>query len=264
MACTLCAASLPLHGEEPVVAIGKQHAARSAIEWDTHDTDHPLLGPIKFAAQRSAVATTVPGEKILSRVFVSCQKSSGKIAIELANAPESDLAGGLRPMELPRLVCSSPGARRNGGLVESDIAAKWEIASLGDTLARGLSPSELRRCVSIEVLQSVALPQGSAQRSQGIAIEITPYSRTLDSIFVACGETTAFASAGAVWKPARTAAKGRTNVRASASQDSPLITKLEPGTKILVRETSTPWWEVKPKSGEGFRGYIRKDRIAFE
>lgn len=265
ISCALCAASIPLRCEEPVVSIGKQLAARSASEWDVRDIDHPVLGPIKFAVQRSAVTTTVRNAKLLSRAYVSCQKNSGKLAIELVNASESDPAGGLRPTDMPRLVCSSPGLT-GSSLVKSDLAARWEIVPLGDTLARGLSPSELRRCVSIDVLQNVALPPGSSQSSQRITIEITPYNRALDSVFTACGETTAFAPVEQTpqWKPARTTAKGRTNVRASASLDSPVVIMLDPGTRILVQKTSTPWWVVKPRSGEGFRGYIRQDRLAFE
>ncbi len=279
-----------MHGEEPAVSIGKQRAARSATEWDVKDIDHAQLGPIKFAVQRSAVTTTVGSEKILSLVFVSCQKSSGKIAIELTNAAGSDPAGGLRPTEMPRIVCSSPGPRGTGNLVKGDLAAKWEMSSLGDTLTRGLSPSELRRCASIDVLQSVALPPGLPQSSKRIAMEITPYNRALDSVFTACGEKTAFApadqappaappvarpapapesgpstaSADAPWRPARTIAKNRSIVRAAASLDSPIVIKLDPGKKLLVRRTSAPWWEVKPRGGAGFRGYIREDRLVLE
>jgi len=121
-------------------------------------------------------------------------------------------------------------------------------------------------------------------------MEITPFERALDSVFAACGETTAFApverappapppavravpapesgpgvaSVDAPWKPARTTAKGRTNVRAAASPDSPVVTKLARGTRLLVRPNSSPWWEVKPRAGAGFRGYIREDRLVFE
>lgn len=271
MSCILFAASVPLHCEEPVVSIGKQRAARSAIEWDVHDIDHPLLGPIKFAKQKSAVITAAGSEKILSQVFVSCQKSLGKVAIELTNAPESDLAGGLRPTEMPRLVCRSPVPGGKSRLVGSDLAARWEIGPLGDTLARGLSPSGLRRCVSIDVLESVALPPGGPKSSQRIAMEITPYNRALDAVFTACGEATAFAAVektppavAAAWKPARTIAKGKTNVRAADSLDSSIVIKLDPGARVLVRPTATPWWEVKPRGGAAFRGYIRQDRLVFE
>ena len=255
-----------------------------------HDIDHRLLGPIKYAVQRSAVTTTVRNEKILSLAFVSCQKASGKVAIELTNAPASDPAGGLRPTEMPRLVCSAPGRSGDGSLVKRNLAARWEIGPLGDTLARGLSPSALRRCVSIDVLQRVTLPASSTRRSQRIAMEITPYDKALDSVFTACGEETAFApveqtapaapsmvrpgpsaesgagarSAGAPWKPARTTAKGRTNVRAAASLDSPIVIKLGPGTRILGRQASASWWKVKPRSGAGFSGFVRQDRLAFE
>lgn len=290
----LVAASFPLRGEEPAVAIGRQLAARSAIEWDVHDIDHKLLGPIRFAARKSAVTTIVGSDKILSQVFVSCQKSTGRIAIELTNAPGSDLAGGLRPTEMPRLVCNRPGPRGGGKLVRSDIVAKWEISTLGDTLARGLAPSELRRCVSIDVQQSLAMPRGAPRPSQRIAMEILPYDKALDSVFAACGETTASGPVGeappaapplappapvpapaleggrsaqpaeAPWKPARTTPKGRTIVRAAASVDSPMVIKLAPGTRVLVRRTSAPWWEVKPRAGAGFRGYIREDRLVVE
>ena len=290
MSGVLFAASLPLHGEDSVVALGKQRAARSTVEWNVADIEHPLLGPIRFAVQKGAVTTAAGSEKIHSQVFVSCQKSSGKVAIELTNAPGSDLAGGMRPTEMPRLVCGSPGPKGDGKLAKRDLDAKWEISSLGDTLARGLSPSGLRRCVTIDVLQSVALPSGAPRKSQRIAMEITPYNRALDSVFVACGEASAFApgeqgapavppvarpapapeggpaaaAAEAPWKPARTTAKGRTIVRASTSVDSAIVIKLDSRHRVLVRRTSAPWWEVKPRAGAGFRGYIREDRLDVE
>lgn len=290
--CVLFAASPPLRGEGPAVTLGKQRAARSTVEWNVQDIDHALLGPIRFAVQKGAVTTTVGNERIFSQVFVSCQKSNGKMAIELTNAPGSDLAGGLRPTEMPRLVCNRPGPGGGGKLVGSDVVAKWEISTLGDTLARGLAPSELRRCVSIGVQQSLALPPGSPRPSQRIAMEILPYDKALDSVFSACGERTAYGTVGeappaappvarpapapeggqpaqpaeAPWKPARTTPKGRTNVRAATSVDSPIVIKLAPGTRVLVRRTSAPWWEVKPRAGAGagFRGYIREDRLVVE
>ena len=273
-----------------MVAIGKQRAARSAIEWVAHDTDHALLGPIKFAARRDGVATTVGSEKILSQVFISCQLGLDIVAIELTNAPGSDPAGGLRPTAMPRLVCSSPGPGSDGSLVRTDLAAKWELRPLGDVLARELLPAELRRCVAIDVLQSVALPAGAPEKSQQIALEVLPYNRVLDAVFAACGEPSAYApaptapaagvpaaqaqpapkglpgaaSADASWKPARTIAKKRTYLRAAASVDSSLVHKLAPGTKVLVRRAANSWWEVKPRSGAGFRGYVREDRLVFE
>ena len=278
MTLLLCAASLPSHGEEPVVAMGKQRAERSTVKWGARDIQHPLLGPIRFAAPRTAAAIAIPGGKILSTIYVSCQKDIGKVAIELSNAPDSNPAGGLRPTQMPRLVCATPG-KGGGSLVKREIDVKWEVRPLGDALARGIAASELRRCVSIDVLQWVALPAGSSPKSQPIAMEIAPYDRALDSVFMACGEASAYANAGPEpppqpgpgvqpspdpWKPARTTTKGRTNLRAATSVDSAIVAKLAPGTAVLARQTTPSWWEVRPRKGQGFRGYIREDRLAFE
>ncbi|MEP7068099.1 MAG: hypothetical protein ABI789_02615 [Usitatibacter sp.] len=296
------AASVPAHCDEAVAAIGKQRAAASAFRWDVRDVDHPLMGPIKFAVPKSDIATPVRNQKILSLAYVSCQRSKGTVAIELTNAPASDPAAGLGPVDLPRLVCHTPGPF-GGTPVKSELDASWEISTLGDALARGLSPSELRRCVSIDVLQNVALPRGWGQESQRIAIEITPYARELDTVFRSCGESTAFApdepppaanpakpisasrpsaarlssppaaapkidpgprAAEAPWKPARTILGGKTNVRSAASVASSVVIQLEPGAKILTQRASPDWWKVKPGSGAGFAGYIRGDRLIFE
>src|SRR5258706_10566672 len=149
------ASSVPLHAQEPAVSIGKRLAAESPVRWLAHDANHPLLGLIQFAAQKEDYATTVGKEKILSLAYVSCQRSTGTIAIELTNAPASAPATGLGPVDLPKLVCNRPGAQ-GGALVKSDIAASWEIGTLGDSLARGLSASDLRKCVSIDAYQNLA------------------------------------------------------------------------------------------------------------
>ena len=290
MLCVSCMSSVASYGEEAVVAIGKQRAAQSTLQWYVRDATHQRMGSIKVAVPRSSVVTPVRNQKIVSLVFFSCEKATGKIAIELANAPESDPRGGLGPVDLPRLVCNSPRPGGGDALVKGDLAATWEISEFGDTLARGLSPAALRRCVSIDVLQNLALPPGWSQESQRIAVELTPYGRELDSVLSACGETTAFASVeqppaskgpvvrpqsatktdrGALkgdvpWKPARTTAKGRTNVRASPRLDSAVVIQLDANAKVLVQSTSTEWWRAKPRTGEGFSGYIRQDRLTFD
>ncbi len=279
MLCVACLAGIPSQGEEAVVTIGRQRALDSAIDWDVRDVNHPVLGPIKFAARKTALATSVGNEKVVSQAYVSCQKSVRKVAVQLANAPESNPVGGLSPNDMPRLVCYGPDPSGKGGLVMSDLAARWEISDLGDTLARGLSPAELRRCVSIDVLQNVALPLGWPQASQQFVMELLPYGKALDAVLVACGEKTALAPAGqpraavapaaqpaaaVSWRPARTIAKGRTNVRAAASVGSPLVIRLGPGATLLAQRTSTDWWKVKPRSGAGFSGYIREDRLVLE
>jgi hypothetical protein len=190
----------------------------------------------------------------------------------------------LGPVDLPRLVCNSPGPQ--GGLVKSDIAASWEIGVLGDTLARGLNPADIRRCVSIDVLQNLALPVGWPRESQRVALQITPYGRELDAVLAECGEAPTFAQeeprpaapaaappvppaarrepADLPWKAARTIASGRTNVRAAPNLDSRAVVQLDPGARILVQPASAPWWKVKPVNGAGFAGYIREDRFALE
>ena len=293
-------ASIPLHAQESAVAIGKKLAVDSGVRWTVRDLRHPLLGSIKFAVQERDVATVVGNEKILSLTYVSCQKTSEKIAIELTNAPSSAPATGLGPVDLPRLVCNSP--RPQGGLVKSDLAASWEIGVLGDALARGLSPAELRRCVSIDVLQNVALPRGWPRESQPLTLQITPYARELDEVFAMCFEPSAYAQdeprpaavapparlsrtpeptappartpappaerkaqpEDASWKAARTVANGRTNVRAGANLGSAVVIQLDPGALILVQPTSTDWWKVKPRSGAAYGGYIREDRLQLE
>ncbi len=283
-----CTAGIPLHAQESTAAIGRRLAADSGVRWAVHDTRHPLLGSIKFAVQEKDIATTVGKGKIFSLSYVSCQKTPEKIAIELTSAPSSAPASGLGPVDLPRLVCTTAGPQ--GGLVKSDLAASWEISALGDTLARGLSPAELRRCVSIDVLQNLALPAGWPQQSQRVALQITPYGKELDSVFAACGEAASFASepgppprgppAGArpapaatpapakreeiEWKPARILAKGRSNVRAAPRLDSRVVIQLEPGTRILVQPAAPTWWKVKPASGASFTGFIRDDRFQLE
>jgi hypothetical protein len=273
---------------EPLVAIGKQRAAASSIDWDVREVIHPLLGAIKVAVQKTAVTTPTRGGKVVSSAFVSCQQAGAKIAIELANAPESDAASGLGPVDLPRIVCTS--LRPQGDLVKADIPASWEIGGLGDALTRGISPSALRQCVSIEILQNLALPTGWPQSSQKVSMELMPYGRELDSIFAACGETTAYSpdtpppglrqsvaqlppkvtselparAPEAAWQAARAITKGRTNVRRAASIDSDIVTHLDPGARIHVQPVGGDWWKVKPRKGPAFAGYVRRDRFTFE
>ena len=265
-------ASLPTRGEETVATIGKQRASASSVEWEVRDVNHPRLGPIKFAARKSAVATAVGSETIVSQAYVSCQKSTRKIAVEFSNAFASNPAGGLGPRVWPRLTCYSPDPRGAGALAMSEISPKWEVNNLGDALVQGLAAPELRRCVSIDVLQDIALPTGSVQGSQQVVMELLTYNKELDAVFAECGEKTAYASpaadppaaTAADWRRARTIARGRTNVRAAASVDSPQVVMLAPGTPLLAQRTSTDWWAVKPRSGSAFSGFVREDRLVFE
>ncbi|MBX3714804.1 MAG: hypothetical protein KF738_02285, partial [Burkholderiales bacterium] len=181
----LCLSSLAAAAQDAVTAIGKERANASGVEWDVKDVTHPKLGAIRFASRKVALSTPVGNEKIVSQAYVSCQRSVGRIAIELSNAAMSNLAGGLSPKEMPRLTCYSPNPR-GGGLAMAELALNWEISELGDTLARGIAAADLRRCVSIDVLQNLALPLGWPYASQQVAMEILPYGRAVDEVLVAC------------------------------------------------------------------------------
>lgn len=288
----LCLSSLAAAAQDAVTAIGKERANASGVEWDVKDVTHPKLGAIRFASRKVALSTRVGNEKIVSQAYVSCQRSVGRIAIELSNAAMSNLAGGLSPKEMPRLTCYSPNPR-GGGLAMTELALKWEISELGDTLARGIAAADLRRCASIDVLQNLALPLGWPYASQQVAMEILPYSRAMDEVLVACGAKTAYASAPTPppqapaqaaparpaqptppaqpapvaedgWRRARTIAAGRTNIRSAPALNSRLAGQLPPGSPILAQPASEDWWKVKPRSGTGFGGYIREDRLVFE
>lgn len=289
----LCLSSLAAAAQDAVTAIGKERANASGVEWDVKDVTHPKLGAIRFASRKVALSTPVGNEKIVSQAYVSCQRSLGRIAIELSNAAMSNLAGGLLPKEMPRLTCYSPNPK-GGGLAMTELALKWEISELGDTLARGIAAADLRRCASIDVLQNLALPLGWPYASQQVAMEILPFSRAMDEVLVACGAKTAYASAPPAqapaqaaparpvppaapappvqpapaaadgWRRARTIAAGRTNIRSGPAVSSRLAGQLPPGAPILAQPASEDWWKVKPRSGTGFGGYIREDRLVFE
>jgi len=286
---TLFLTSLAATAQDALTALGKERANASGVEWDVKEVTHPKLGAIKFASRKVALATPVGGEKIVSQAYVSCQKGVGRIAIELSNAAMSNLAGGLSPKEMPRLTCYAPNAR-GGGLAMTELALKWEISELGDTLARGIVAADLRRCVSIDVLQTLALPLGWPYASQQVAMEILPYGRAVDEVLVACGAKPAYASAPSPpgpaqapatppapaprataepaaadgWRRARTIAAGRTNIRSAPSVGSRLAGQLPPGSPLLAQPASGDWWKVKPRGGAGFGGYIREDRLVFE
>src|SRR6266516_713753 len=65
-------------------------AAGPTLQWELRDINHPRMGSIKVAVPKSAITTAVQKERIVSLVYLSCEKASGKIAIELANASAAD------------------------------------------------------------------------------------------------------------------------------------------------------------------------------
>lgn len=300
----LCLASVPVRSEDPVVTLGKQRAAVSPHEWEIREANHPVLGPIRFAFLKKQVATPVGNARIASNVYISCERGAKKIAIELANATSPDDPGGLQPKAMPRLICYRLATPTEKKVVREELDARWQVNELGDALARGFRPFPLRECVSIDIEQEVVLPKGWARPSAPVEFEITPYSRELDSIFVACGEVSAYAPAAAVpstaaappsasappsapapsatktlppapsatvapsaeapWKQALTISSGRTNVRAKPSVDSAVVVQLPPGVHVLVRQVGNDWWHVKSAGRATFEGYIREDRLVFK
>ncbi len=284
-------AVFPARSEEAVVAIGKQRAAASPIQWEVRALNHPRMGPIIVAMPTGSIVTPAGNQRVASLAFVSCEKNTRKIAIELANASSPDDPGGLRPKAMPRLMCNSPSPRGDATLVRNELATSWLVNDLGDALARGFSPGALRRCATIDVVQDVVLPAGWGKESARVELEITPYGKDLDEVSssppspsppppaspppppassptVSRPPTASPAPpltpvAEAPWKQARTTPRGRTNIRAAPNLESAVVTILAPGEGVLVQWNGTEWWKVKPRTGNAYQGYVRQDRLIF-
>jgi hypothetical protein len=265
--------------------------ANSPLQWEVREGRHPRMGPIVVAVPSASVMTPVGKERIASLVFFSCERSKGRVAIELANAPESDAKSGLFPKQMPRLFCNPRSTAPR-----AELKTTWFVSELGDALARDIAPSELRRCASVDVEQDLALPRGWGRETQRVDIELIPYKKELDAVLSACAEPAPALAATpppalarpvppappvakaapppvvtaphpvaveAPWSPARVVASGRTNVRAAANLASPVVVQLDPGALVLVQKTANEWWRAKPRNGAGFSGYIREDRLVF-
>jgi hypothetical protein len=291
----------PLASAQQPAAPPKQPLPNSPLAWEVREGNHPRLGPITVAVPAQSVVTPVGKEKILSLVFFSCERTAGRIAIELANAAESDAHSGLYPKQMPKLFCNPRSAAPR-----SELQVTWYVSEIGDAMARGLAPSELRRCASVEVHQDLALPRGWGPETQHIEIEVIPYKKELDTVLAACAAAQpqlraqapkvqappkaaapiaspmpkvaatpasppaprvtappAPTAAEAPWRSARVLTTGgRTNVRANPGTSAPIVIALDPGAPVLVQPTGTEWWRAKAASGNGFSGYIRRDRLA--
>lgn len=269
----LSLAALPVLSQNPTAVIGKQRAAVSPLEWEIREAGHPILGNIRFAFLKKPFETPVGNDKVYSVAYVSCQKATQLLAIELTNLKAPEDPGGLRPGKSPRLVCSRPIPAADGRLIQEELPLKWEVNEIGDAMARGLPPPALRQCVSLGIVQEVALPETWSQETARVVFAIAPYAKELDEIFTTCGEASAYApaspppsparEAAPSWRTARVTTGGKTNVRAQPNGQSAVVAQLDPGTVVLVRKVKADWWSAKPRSGAAFEGYIREDRLVF-
>lgn len=187
----LAAAVLALDAlaQSPVAALGKQRAAASPLQWEARESGHPQLGPIVFAFLKSPVVTPAGSLTIFSNVYLSCERSTAKIAIELANGKRVDDPGGLKARRMPELTCRSVF---EGKASSEPIAARWTANEIGDVMTRGLWPSSLRTCAAIGVSEELELPAGSGRETARVEFEIPTYAREVDTVFARCGEPTAW------------------------------------------------------------------------
>ncbi len=249
--------------------------ARSQLQWEVRDGNHPVLGAVRFAHLKLPIATTVGTRRVYSNAYVSCEPQSRTMAIELSNQVAPDDPGGLKAVSMPRLVCKKPSGT---GTEQHVIDSHWEFNGIGDAMARGLAPRALRACSSIGVAEEVALPEGWGERTASILFEIAPSRKELDAVFAACGEATLQVAAKLPtdprpdpvpgerekWKTVRVVAHGKTNVRARPTLRSEVVAHVDPGDVILAQSTGGEWWRVKSRRGSKFEGYVREDRLVLK
>jgi uncharacterized protein YgiM (DUF1202 family) len=241
---------------------GAPLAADPPSAWESWDTAHPVLGNVRAAVLKAPVETVIGGAKVYTRATLSCQKASKKIAIELTNGTSPDAQNALKPNKDPRLVCKRPNATQ-------DLKAEWDVAETGAPFTRDISAAALRQCASLAMLQEVALPQGWAQKSSKLELEIQPASKDLDSVFAACGGAPVMATPVAMktdlpWQAAKVITGSKTNVRGEPNTTAAVVAQLEPGTAVRVQKTANEWWRAKAEKDPGFEGYIRNDRLLFK
>lgn len=222
----------------------QQPLPNSPLVWDLREGNHPRMGPITVAVPGQSVVTPVGKEKILSLVFFSCEKTVGRIAIELANAAESDARSGLYPKQMPKLFCNP-----RSSAPRSEIAASWYVSEIGDALARGLVPSDLRRCASVEIQQELALPRGWGPETQRVDIEVIPYKKELETVLSACAVAQPHLRADASKAaPAKTEAAKPEPPKVVASAPPKVITP--PAAAPAAPKASPPPAPTKPASAE--------------
>lgn len=222
---------------ESVAVQGKARAVASKLDWDVREAQHPELGYVYFAHLREPFVTPVGKAKVYSNAYVSCSTATKTIAIELTNQTRLDDPGGLKPAAMPRLVCIGPAPGLGTRTVQQLLDAQWQVSAIGDAMARGFRPSTLRECAAIGVLERVELPSGWSQSMAAIEFQIPPYSRELDSVFVACGETTAYATPAPI---ARAPSAATASPPAAPAAHPPSVAAATPATASSPRAPQAP------------------------
>ena len=250
-------------------------------QWEIREASHPILGPIRFAFTATPFATPVGISRVSSQVYVSCERNTHRIAIEMANSQAPGDPRGLALRELPKLICKR---HSKDGTVQEELQAPWALSELGDVLLRGFPPEALLACKSIGIVQQVELPKGWPQESARLVFDIEPSMREVRSVIADCGRPRAGEAAVAKpalrqassleaparpavdrsdsgWQRARVTGGGRTNVRASASTEAEVVAHLAPHANVKVRKAAGGWWRVKGVDAGAIEGYVRRDRL---
>lgn len=235
--------------------------AAHGAQWEIREAAHPLLGQIRFAFTATPIATPVGISRVSSQVYVSCERDTHTVAIEVANSQAPGDPRGLAPRVTPKLVCKRKARQ---GTVQEELQAVWAHNELGDVLARGFRPEELLACNAIAIVQQVELPKGWSRESARLVFDISPATREVRSVLAECGASVRQASTtrpAVAWQRARTVGAGRTKIRAAASTRAELVAHVEPNASVLVQKAAGEWWRVKAGTTEG---YVRKDRLVFK
>jgi hypothetical protein len=111
-------AAAPAPAQDVAPALGKERAAASTVEWRTRESVDLRLGNVRAAFTASPIETRIMDASVFTRATVSCETSSRKVAIEIANASAADLAGGVKPTAMPVLLCSRPIAPWDAKLIQ--------------------------------------------------------------------------------------------------------------------------------------------------
>jgi hypothetical protein len=145
---------------------------------------------------------------------------------------------------------------------QTEIATSWNVSGIGDPLARGLAPSALRKCASLEIRQTLSLPKGWARDTERVDIELIPYHKELESVLNECnGPTVAAApsqhpepapASTPAPPPAKAAAASKPAPGAAASNPAPAAATNKPVQAVADAE-----WKSARTTSSGGRTNVR-------